>query len=91
MDVFLDLDDSIIKFVALSDNPDLQEAKELIQRLKKNQFYQLIYDSDVPLDLKVLNQTFGNHFISVRMKIPQPEVPTNIIFYDKDNNTFNIP
>jgi hypothetical protein len=80
-EVFLELDDTIIKLIQLTDEPKLAEARELIERVTKNQLYEQIsiehedFEEDC---VSLLNKQFGDHFAKHRISVPYPEIPRNI-------------
>lgn len=81
LNYYTQFDDTIAKFIEMSDDPKLKKAQDLFRRIKLGRFYYVVWESSKFFDVNILNNQFGNHFILKHKQIPL-EVPANIILLD---------
>jgi hypothetical protein len=81
-EVYLDLDDTILKFI--QDDANLKETNNLIDRVTKNQLYQQISLRNGNFDANPLIARLGNEsdFETLRIYVAHKQMLSNIIFYE---------
>ncbi|XP_055529604.1 deoxynucleoside triphosphate triphosphohydrolase SAMHD1 isoform X2 [Wyeomyia smithii] len=83
--VYLYLDDSIVKLIEISDSVKLLPAQQLLDRFHQHRKYRVVHVSSQPIDVESLNKLFAtDEFFQLHKKIPYASemAPRNVPLYD---------
>lgn len=88
LEKYVCLSDTVTSLVSTSDDPKLQEAQKILQRLNSGDIYKLVWMSPTPFNVNALTEKFGPHFFQVQKRIPLSSVfmTKQIIFHDAEGN-----
>lgn len=90
--VYKYLDDSIIDYIAISDDPKLAPAQHLIRRLKTRQLYPIFRIAKDETEFRTLNDEYRSpeyHGRSRKIVTASGTMPTTIMLHDDNGQIVN--